>query len=105
MVLSRETTSILIRTTRAAATPRTPLHAALGPAIDACLDGVPVAKALGNTAPLAAMLGDVQDRIQHAQVGQTDIASLQTQQCSIWANCAFVISMHEVFRITMVNTP
>jgi hypothetical protein len=44
-------------------------HATLGPAIHARVDGVPVAKALGQAAPLAAMLGNIQDRVQHAQIG------------------------------------
>ena len=38
-------------------------HAALGPAVHARVNGVPVAEALGQTAPLAAVLGDIQDRV------------------------------------------
>jgi hypothetical protein len=37
---------------------------------------VPIAKALGKAAPLAAMLGYVQDRIQHLKIRKTDIAPL-----------------------------
>jgi hypothetical protein len=40
------------------------------------MDRVPIAEALGHSAPLAAMLGHLQDRVQNLQVGQTDIASL-----------------------------
>jgi hypothetical protein len=52
-------------------------HAALGPAVHARVDGVPVAEPLGQAAPLAAVLGHVQDGVQHLQVRQTDVASLQ----------------------------
>jgi hypothetical protein len=48
----------------------------LGPAIHACVDRVPVAKSLGQATPLAAVLGYVQDRIQHLQIRKTDVASL-----------------------------
>ncbi len=54
-------------------------HATPGPAIHAGVDGVPVAEAPGQSAPFAALLGDVQDRIQHSQIGQTDIAALDRQ--------------------------
>ena len=51
-------------------------HAALGPAIHAGVDGVPVAEPLGQAAPFAALLGDVQDGIQNPQVGQAHVAAL-----------------------------
>ena len=54
-------------------------HAQLGPPVHAGVDRVPVAEALGQAAPLAAVLGHVQDRIDHLQVGQADIASLSRQ--------------------------
>jgi hypothetical protein len=54
-------------------------HAQLGPAVHAGVDRVPVAEALGQAAPLAAVLGNVQDRIQNLQIGQADIASLSRQ--------------------------
>lgn len=41
------------------------------PAAHACVDGVPIAKALWQTAPLAAMLGDIEDRLQHVRSGWT----------------------------------
>ena len=51
-------------------------HAVLGPAIHASVDGVPVAKTLRQSAPLAPLLGHVQQRVEHLQVGKADIASL-----------------------------
>jgi hypothetical protein len=43
--------------------------AALGPAIHACVNSVPVTKSLRQAAPLASMLGNVQHGIQKLQVG------------------------------------
>ena len=54
-------------------------HPALGPPIHAGVDRVPVAKPLGQAAPFAALFRDVQDRIQYAQIGQTDVAALDRQ--------------------------
>ena len=54
-------------------------HTALRPAIHAGVDGVPVAEPLGQTAPFATLLGDLQDRVQHAQIGQAHIAALNRQ--------------------------
>ncbi len=51
-----------------------------GPAIHAGVDRVPVAKALGQTAPLAAPLGDEQDRVENLKIIQTDVASLNRQE-------------------------
>jgi len=53
--------------------------AALGPPIHAGIDGVPIAKPLGQTAPLATLFGDVQDRVQHPQIGQAYVAALNRQ--------------------------
>ena len=50
--------------------------AALRPAIHASVDGVPLPKPPRPPAPLAAVLGDIQDGIQHPQIRETDIASL-----------------------------
>ena len=44
-------------------------YTALRPAIHARIDRVPVAKPLGQPPPFAALLGDVQDGVQHAQIG------------------------------------
>ena len=38
-------------------------HPALRPTIHASIEGVPVAEPLGQTAPFAALLGDVQDGV------------------------------------------
>ena len=54
-------------------------YTGLGPAVHARIDGVPVAKPLGQSAPLAAMLGHIEDRIYHLQVAQADVATLPGQ--------------------------
>jgi hypothetical protein len=55
-------------------------HSGLGPAIHACVDRVPIAKTGRQTTPLATMLCDVKDRIEHVQIGKTDIATLSGQE-------------------------
>lgn len=52
-------------------------HASLGPAVHACVDGVPVAEALGQSTPFAAVLGHEEDCIQDLQVAQADVAALR----------------------------
>ena len=54
-------------------------HPRLRPAVHAGVDGVPVAKTLRQSAPLATMLCHVQDRIDYAQIRMTDIATLLGQ--------------------------
>ena len=49
-------------------------HPVLGPAIHARVEGVPIAKALGQAAPLAAVLGHVEHGIDHAQILMGDVA-------------------------------
>ena len=51
-------------------------HAVLGPAVHARVEGVPVAKTLGQSAPLAPLLGHLQQRVEHLQVGKSAMASL-----------------------------
>ena len=53
--------------------------ATFGPAIHAGVDRVPVAEACGQAAPFAALLGHVQDRVQHSQSGQAHVATLGWQ--------------------------
>ena len=53
--------------------------AGFGPAVHARVNRVPVAKALGQSAPLAAILGHIEDRIDHLQVTQADVATLLGQ--------------------------
>ena len=54
-------------------------HTALRPAIHASVDGVPVAEPLGQTAPFAALLGHIQNRIQHPQIRVPHVAALDRQ--------------------------
>ena len=51
-------------------------HPHLGPAVHAGVDRVPVAKSLGQAAPLAAVLGHVQYGVQDLQIGKPDVAPL-----------------------------
>ena len=53
-------------------------YTGLGPAVHAGVDGVPVAEPFGQSAPLAAMLGYIEDRIDHLQITQADVATLTT---------------------------
>lgn len=46
------------------------------PAIQTGVNGMPVSKALGQTTPFAAMLGDIQDGVENLQVRKADIAAL-----------------------------
>ena len=52
-------------------------YAGFGPAVHARVDRVPVSEPRGQSAPLAAVLGHVQHRVQNAQIRQTDVASLR----------------------------
>ena len=54
-------------------------HTALAPAIHARIDRMPIAEPLGQAAPLAALLGHIQDGIQNTEVGQTHVAPLRGQ--------------------------
>jgi len=54
-------------------------HAALGPPIHSGVDRMPLAEPLGQTTPFAALFGDVQDGVQHPQIGQAHIAALPRQ--------------------------
>ena len=51
----------------------------LGPTIHTGVDRVPVPKALRQPSPLAPLLGDVQDRVEHLQIGHADIATLSRE--------------------------
>jgi len=53
--------------------------AALRPTIHARVDGVPVAESPGQAAPLAALLGHIENRVQHPQIGQAHVATLSRQ--------------------------
>ena len=54
-------------------------HAQLGPPVHAGVDRVPVAEALGQAAPLAAVLGHIEDGVEYPQIAQADIAALGGQ--------------------------
>ena len=54
-------------------------HPALRPTIHASIDGVPVAEPLGQTAPFAPLLGDVQDGVQDVQIIERHVATLCRQ--------------------------
>src|SRR5580658_3057856 len=55
-------------------------RAILGPAVHPRVNRVPVAEPLWHGAPLATILGDVQDGVEDLQVGQTYIATLQWKE-------------------------
>ena len=54
-------------------------YSALGPAIHARIDGVPIAEAIGQSAPFATVLSHVQDRIDYAQIRMAYVAPLLGQ--------------------------
>ena len=51
----------------------------LRPAIHARIDGVPVAESLGEPAPFAPLLGDVQDGVEHLEIVERHVAALRGQ--------------------------
>lgn len=55
-------------------------HAGLRPAVHARVDRVPVAKALRQRPPFAAVLRDIQDRVDHSEVSERDVAALNRQE-------------------------
>jgi len=54
-------------------------YAALRPAVHARIDRVPVPELFGEATPFAALLGDVQDRVQDLQIVERDVAALGRQ--------------------------
>ena len=50
-------------------------HPAFRPPIHARIDRVPVAESLGEPAPLAALLGDVHDGVEHVQSVERHVAA------------------------------
>ena len=54
-------------------------HAALGPAVHARIDRMPVAKALWQAAPLAAVFGYIQNGIENLKIRKAYVASLPGQ--------------------------
>ena len=63
-------------------------HSILRPAVHPCVDGMPIAESGRQPPPLAALLGDIQNRVEHLQVRQFDVPSLNGKdRCN-----AFVLS-------------
>ena len=44
-----------------------------------CVDGMPIVLSGRQPPPLATVLGDIQNRVEHLQVGQFDVAALNGQ--------------------------
>jgi len=51
-------------------------RAALGPAVHAGVNGMPISEALGQSAPRTTLLGDIEQGIQQLQVLQLHITAL-----------------------------
>ena len=54
-------------------------HPALRPPVHTSINGVPVAEPLGQTAPFATLLGDVQDGVEHVQIVEHHVAAWRRQ--------------------------
>ena len=46
------------------------------PAIHSCVDGMPIAKMFGQTAPFAAILNDIEQGVEQLQIGYVHVAAL-----------------------------
>jgi len=68
--------------------------AVLGPAVHAGVNGVPVAETPGKSAPFAALLGDIEDRVQHREIGQAHVAAL-TGKTGLDATVLRLGNLHE----------
>ena len=55
-------------------------HTGFCPAIHACVDRMPIAKAFRQAAPLATILCDVQDRVDDLEIAERDVAALYRQE-------------------------
>jgi len=55
-------------------------NAVLGPAIHLRIDRMPAPEKLRQTAPFAALLSHIQNRVQHLQVAQAHVATLDPQR-------------------------
>ena len=58
-------------------------HTCPGPAIHSGVDRMPVTEARRQPAPLAAVLGHIQDRVKHFEIGEAHIAAL-TRKASLY---------------------
>src|ERR1700746_2058140 len=84
-------------------------NAVLGPAIHPGVDRVPAAETLRQTAPFAALLSDIEHRVQHLQVAQAHIPTLHRPRILDPLILRFG-DLHLVVRLTeepcsSVNTP
>ena len=84
-------------------------NAVLGPAIHPRVDSVPAAETFRQTAPFAALLSNIQNRVQHLQIAQTHIPTLHRQRILDPLILRFC-DLHLVLRLTKdlcnsVNTP
>ena len=66
-------------------------HAVLRPPVHPGVNGVPLAEARRQSAPLAAVLDDIEEGIEHLEVGRGDIAALDRQM----RGNAFVLDLAE----------
>jgi hypothetical protein len=67
-------------------------HSVLRPAVHPGVDGVPVAEPLGQATPFAALLGNIQERVQHPQIGQATSFAKRYSGSSLWVPlCAAII--------------
>src|SRR5258707_9620130 len=83
--------------------------AVLGPAIHPRVDRVPAAETLRQTPPFAALLSNIEHRVQHLQVAQAHIPTLHRQPILDPLILRFC-DLHLVSRLTeepcySVNTP
>ena len=82
-------------------------HTCLGPAIHSGIDRMPVTEALGQPAPLAAVLRHVQDRVKHLKIGDAHIAALTREarlDTTILGFCDFYGPIYYK-TVLSVNTP
>ncbi len=61
-------------------------HAGLRPAVHSRVDRVPVAEALRQAAPFAAVLRDVQNRVSYLEITERDVATLCCRNGSMRLN-------------------
>ena len=79
-------------------------HTGLGPTIHASVDRMPIAKALRQRAPFAAVLCDLEDRVDDCEVLVRDVATL-TRQERFDASKLFCGNFHAESISVSVNRP
>src|SRR5579863_7306477 len=68
-------------------------YTGFGPAVHACVDRMPVAEALRQRTPLAAVLSHIEDGVDHVEVLVRDVAVL-TRQVLLDASKLFSADFH-----------